>query len=203
MKIFCIGRNYPDHAKELGNAIPTNPIFFMKPETALITNNKPFFLPDFSTEIHHEIEIVLKINKVGKNIAPNFAHRYYDELTIGLDFTARDLQQQCKEKGLPWEIAKSFDGSAPIGTFISKESITEFKNIDFQLTINQQVRQQGNSVDMLFYFDDLISYVSQFVTLKKGDLLFTGTPAGVGKVDKGDILEGFLNNEKLLHCKVL
>ena len=203
MKIFCIGRNYPDHAKELGNAIPTNPIFFMKPETALITNNKPFFLPDFSTEIHHEIEIVLKINKVGKNIAPNFAHRYYDELTIGLDFTARDLQQQCKEKGLPWEIAKSFDGSAPIGTFISKESITDFKNIDFQLTINQQVRQQGNSVDMLFYFDDLISYVSQFVTLKKGDLLFTGTPAGVGKVDKGDILEGFLNNEKLLHCKVL
>lgn len=198
MKVIAIGRNYADHAKELNNPVPSEPVFFMKPDTAIVKGNKPFFLPGFSQEIHHEVEIVLKINRVGKNIARQFAPRYYPEIGIGIDFTARDLQAKCKEKGLPWEIAKAFDNSAPVGEFIPKDQIADMNNINFRLEINNKVVQQGNTSDMIFNFDHLIEYVSKFVTLKIGDLIFTGTPSGVGPVKIGDHLQAYIEDKCLL-----
>lgn len=198
MKIIAIGRNYVDHAKELNNPLPKEPIFFMMPETALLRNNQPFFYPDFSTDIHYEIEIVVKLNRLGKNIAPEFAHRYFSEIGVGIDFTARDLQKRCKEKGLPWEMAKSFDGAAPISKFLSLEKFGDINNINFRLELNGNIVQQGNTKDMIFPVDQLIAYVSKFTTIKIGDLLFTGTPAGVGPVKIGDRLTAYIENEKLL-----
>ncbi len=202
MKIIAIGRNYAEHAKELGNLVPKETVFFMKPETALIKNNQDFYYPDFTTDLHYETEFVVKISQVGKNIQEKFAHRYYDEVTMGIDFTARDLQRKCKEEGLPWEVAKAFDGSAPIGKFVSKEKFSNINNINFSLKINDSLRQQGNTGDMIFSIDKLIAYVSRFVTLKIGDLLFTGTPAGVGPVKIGDHLQAFLEGENLLDFNV-
>ncbi len=196
MKIICIGQNYLKHIKELNSNIPTEPIFFMKPDTALITDGKPFYLPDFSKDVHHEAELVIKINKNGKNIDEAFAKNYYSEIAIGIDFTARDLQKKAKEKGLPWEIAKGFDGSAPIGKFIPKEKL-DLGNINFSLKINNKEVQNGNSNDMIFTFDKIISYISTFITLKQGDLIYTGTPEGVGPVQIGDKLEAFIGTEKL------
>lgn len=202
MKIICIGRNYSEHAKELNNAIPTEPVFFLKPDTALLKNGGTFYLPDFSSEIHHELEIVVKISKAGKHIEPDFAHKYFDEIGLGIDFTARDVQQKCKEKGLPWEKAKAFDSSAPIGDFIKISELNDLENIDFELMVNGSSRQKGNSRDMIFSIPQIISYVSKFITLKTGDLIFTGTPSGVAAVKEGDILQGYLNGRKLLEIKV-
>ena len=202
MKIICIGRNYAAHIEELKNEKPGQPVVFLKPDTALIKGEAPFYYPDFSTNIHHEIELVLKISKEGKYIQPQFAHRYFEEIGLGIDFTARDLQDQCKAKGLPWEIAKAFNGSAPIGNFKSVSEFNDLKNIDFHLEINGEVKQKGNTSLMLFDFATIISYVSQFFTLKKGDLIYTGTPAGVGPVQTGDQLIGFIGNEKMLHVEV-
>ncbi|MFW5978722.1 MAG: fumarylacetoacetate hydrolase family protein, partial [Bacteroidia bacterium] len=198
MKIICIGRNYAEHASELGNAVPEKPIFFFKPDTSIIRKNRPFFYPDFSDEIHYETEIVLKINRLGKNIQKKYASRYFDELTVGIDFTARDLQREAKEKGHPWEIAKAFEGSAPIGKFVNIKKFQDIYNLDFQLKVNDQIAQQGNTKDLIFSFDHLISYVSKFITLKIGDLLFTGTPAGVGPVAIGDRLTASVENKTLL-----
>jgi 2-keto-4-pentenoate hydratase/2-oxohepta-3-ene-1,7-dioic acid hydratase in catechol pathway len=202
MKIICIGRNYAAHIEELKNEKPGQPVVFLKPDTALMKGGAPFYYPDFSTNIHHEIELVLKISKEGKYIQPQFAHRYFEEIGLGIDFTARDLQDQCKAKGLPWEIAKAFNGSAPIGDFKSVAEFSDLKNIDFHLEINGEVKQKGNTSLMLFDFATIISYVSQFFTLKKGDLIYTGTPAGVGPVQTGDQLIGFIGNEKMLHVEV-
>jgi len=200
MKIICIGRNYAEHAKELKNEVPTEPVFFMKPDTALL-KEEDFYLPDFTSDLHHEIELILKISKAGKHIEEQFAHKYYSEIGLGIDFTARDLQTKAKEKGLPWEMAKAFDNSAPIGKFVSKESL-QLNNIQFSLTINGETRQAGNSSDLIFSFDKIIAYVSKFITLKVGDLIYTGTPKGVGQVSVGDQLEGFLNGESFLKLKV-
>jgi len=200
MKIICIGRNYAEHAKELKNEIPTEPVFFMKPDTALL-KEEDFYLPDFTKDLHHEIELVIKISKVGKHIEEQFAHKYYDEIGLGIDFTARDLQAKAKEKGLPWEKAKAFDNSAPIGGFINKKEL-EFGNIQFELRINGESRQTGNSKDLIFSFDKVISYVSKFITLKVGDLIYTGTPEGVGQVKVGDRLEGFLNGRSFLKLNI-
>jgi 2-keto-4-pentenoate hydratase/2-oxohepta-3-ene-1,7-dioic acid hydratase in catechol pathway len=197
MKIICIGRNYAEHAKEMKSEVPTEPVFFMKPDTALLKDNEPFYFPDFTKDLHHEIEVVLKISKVGKHIAEAFAHKYYEELSLGIDFTARDLQAQCKAKGLPWEKAKSFDGSAPIGKFVKKSELGDLHNLHFDLSINNELRQKGNTNDLLFSFDKVIAYVSQFVTLKVGDLIYTGTPEGVGPIAIGDKLKGTLNGEEL------
>ena len=202
MKIICIGRNYVDHAKELNNPVPKKPVFFMKPDTALVKGNKPFFYPDFSEDIHFECEVVVHINRVGKNIAPKFAHRYYDELAVGIDFTARDLQAECKKKGLPWEIAKAFDNSAPLSPFVPKSKFADINNINFSLDINGKNVQQGNTGDMLFKIDELIAYLSKFMTLKMGDLIFTGTPAGVGPVKIGDRLVASIEGEELLNFMV-
>jgi acylpyruvate hydrolase len=198
MKIICIGRNYADHAREMNDSVPEKPVFFLKPDTSLILNNLPFFYPGFSSEVHHEVEIVLKINRLGRSIDEKFAHRYYDEIGVGIDFTARDLQGECKRKGLPWEMAKAFDGSAPLGGFVSKNKISDMGNIALRLDLNGKTVQQGNSADMIFNFDQLISYVSGFITLKIGDLIYTGTPAGVGAVKVGDRLQAWLNEELLL-----
>lgn len=200
MKIICIGRNYAAHAKEMRSELPTEPVFFMKPDTALL-KEPDFYLPGFSKEMHHEIELVLKISKAGKHIEEQFAHKYYNEIGLGIDFTARDLQEQCKAKGLPWEKAKAFDNSAPIGNFISKEGL-DLNNIGFELKINGESRQKGTSADLIFSFDKVISYVSQFVTLKVGDLIYTGTPEGVGPVKVGDKLEGFMNDQSFLKLNV-
>ena len=202
MKIICIGQNYSAHAKEMNSPIPSEPVFFLKPDTALIKNNEPFYYPDFSNNIHHEVEIVLKINKSGKNIPEQFAHKYYDEIGIGIDFTARDIQTTCKEKGLPWEKAKGFDGSAPLGIFINKSTFNNLADIHFHLTINEQVKQKGNTKDLIFSFDKIISYVSKFITLKTGDIIFTGTPQGIGPVTIGDYLEAYIENHKLLEFEV-
>ncbi|MDI1353879.1 MAG: fumarylacetoacetate hydrolase family protein [bacterium] len=193
MKIICIGRNYSEHAKEMKSEVPTEPVFFMKPDTALLKEDV-FYYPEFTKDLHHEIELVLKISKAGKHIEEQFAHKYYQEISLGIDFTARDLQTQCKEKGLPWEKAKAFDNSAPIGTFVKKEAL-DLSTINFELKINGVSRQIGNSQDLIFSFDKVISYVSKFVTLKVGDLIYTGTPQGVGPVKIGDSLEGFLNGK--------
>tara|TARA_B100001250_G_scaffold288083_1_gene249842 strand:- start:126 stop:737 length:612 start_codon:yes stop_codon:yes gene_type:complete len=202
MKIICIGRNYKKHIFELKNSMPEEIIFFLKPETAIPQKNQPFFIPDFSNNIHHEIELVIKINKSGKHIQTQFSNTYYDQITLGVDFTARDIQQILKEKGEPWEKAKSFDNSAPIGKFISKERFPDINKINFTLFKNKEQVQSGNTKDMIFKIDEIISYVSQFITLKKGDLIFTGTPDGVDKVEKEDILEGYIENEKILDFKV-
>ncbi len=198
MKIICIGRNYIEHAKELSNPVPKEPMFFMKPETAIIRNNKPFFYPDFSKNIHYETEIVLKINRLGKNIEERFAHRYYDEIGIGIDFTARDLQDKCKAAGKPWEIAKAFDGSAPLSEFVAKSKFENLNDLNFSLDLNGKTVQNGTTKDMIFNFDVLIAYVSRFVTLKIGDLIFTGTPAGVGQVQIGDRLTAKIEGETFL-----
>ncbi len=202
MKIICIGRNYSEHAKELGNEIPAEPVFFLKPDSSLLINNQPFFYPDFSKEIHYETELILKISRIGKNIEEKFAHKYYDEIGIGIDFTARDIQNECKKKGLPWEKAKGFDGSAPIGNYVSKNNFPDLKNINFHCVLNGKKVQQGNSHDMIFSFDTIISFVSKFFTLKIGDLIFTGTPAGVGAVKIDDILECFIEEKKLLEVRI-
>lgn len=195
MKIICIGRNYREHAKEMNSNVPDHPVFFIKPDTCLLRNNQPFYYPEFTKDLHYELEVVLRINRLGRSINKRFAHRYYDAVTLGIDFTARDLQQECKQKGLPWEIAKAFDFSAPIGPFIPKEEIPDLDNIDFRLEKNDIVVQQGNTRDMIFCYDELIDYVSRIVTFKIGDLMFTGTPAGVGSVNVGDRLKGYMNNQ--------
>ncbi|MFN4000166.1 fumarylacetoacetate hydrolase family protein [Algoriphagus sp.] len=202
MKIICIGRNYAAHIEELKNEKSGKPVVFLKPDTALLKGGAPFFYPDFSENIHHEVELVLKISKEGKYIQPQFAHRYFEEIGLGIDFTARDLQDQCKAKGLPWEIAKAFNGSAPIGDFKPVSDFADLKDIDFHLEINGELRQKGNTSLMLFDFATIISYVSQFFTLKKGDLIYTGTPAGVGPVKVGDHLTGFIGTEKMLDFEV-
>ena len=202
MKIICIGRNYREHAKELGNAVPEEPVFFLKPDSAMLINNQPFFYPDFSKNVHYETELVLKVSRIGKNIEEKFAHKYYDEIGIGIDFTARDIQEKCKKMGLPWEKAKGFDGSAPIGKFLQKNKFPDMKNINFHCSLNGNTVQKGNSRDMIFSFDAIISYVSIFFTLKIGDLIFTGTPAGVGAVKIEDTLECFIEGEKLLEVRI-
>ena len=202
MKIICIGRNYVNHAKELGNDIPTEPVFFLKPATAIQPKGHPFFIPDFSNDIHYEVELVIKINKTGKHIEERFANRYYSEIGIGIDFTARDIQEECKKKGLPWEKAKGFDGSAQISNVFIKKSELEINNISFSLEKNGKQVQIGNSSEMIFNFNKIISYISRFYTLKIGDLIYTGTPDGVGKVRKGDILKGFINNKEMLKVDV-
>lgn len=202
MKIICIGRNYAEHAKELKNDIPTEPVFFMKPDTALLRDGEPFYYPDFTSDLHHEIEVVIKISKVGKHIDEQFAHKYYEEIGLGIDFTARDLQAKAKEKGLPWEKAKAFDGSAPLGKFISKAQLGDLNAIDFELKLNGESRQKGNTADLLFSFDKIIAYVSKFVTLKVGDLIYTGTPEGVGAVKIGDKLQGYLKGEQFLEFEI-
>ena len=202
MKILCIGRNYADHISELNNERPSEPVIFLKPDTAILKDNEPFYHPDFSNDIHHEVEIVLKINKVGKNIEAKFAHKYYEEIGIGIDFTARDIQTKLKEKGLPWEKAKAFNGSAPISGFVSKTKFADLKKLDFSLEVNGEVCQKGNTEMMLWNFDEIIAEISKYFTLKTGDLIFTGTPAGVGKVVVGDKLTAFIEGEKMLSFEV-
>lgn len=202
MKIICIGRNYVEHAKELNNPVPEKPVFFMKPDTALLLKNNPFFYPEFTSDLHFETELVLKICKNGRHIEEKFASTYYDEIGIGIDFTARDIQAECKKKGLPWEIAKAFDQSAPMGKFLPVSDFKDFANINFELKINGETKQKGNSRDMIFSFDKIIAYVSKFVTLRTGDYIFTGTPEGVGPTKIGDHFEAFIEGKKLLSFNV-
>lgn len=198
MKIICIGLNYRKHVAELNWTLPDKPLIFLKPDSSILKNNKPFFLPGFSEMIQYEVEVVLKISKLGKGIEPAFAYRYFDEVSLGIDITARDLQQQVRKAGDPWEICKSFDGSAPVGKFIPVEKIRDLKNLDFRLEINERIVQQGNTSDMIFGFDEIISYVSRFFTLKTGDLIFTGTPPGIGNLNRNDNLVAYLENEPVL-----
>ena len=201
MKIICIGRNYANHIEELANERPESPVVFLKPDSAILPRKNPFFIPPFSKEIHYEVEVLVKVNKVGKHIEPKFAHKYYDEVGLGIDFTARDVQAQCKEKGLPWEKAKAFDGSAVVGLFYSKEEF-DLANLQFQLYQNDTLVQDGNTNAMLWKIDELIAYVSQYFTLKKGDIIFTGTPAGVGKVSENDILKGVIAGKEAFTIRV-
>lgn len=202
MKIICIGRNYAEHAKELNNPLPSKPVFFMKPDTALLPPHNPFFYPAFTKDLHYEVELVLKVSKSGRSIAEKFAHKYFEEIGVGIDFTARDLQEECKQKGLPWEMAKAFDFSAPVGAFIPKSAFANLNDINFGLKINGEWRQQGNSSNMIFSFDKIIAYVSQFVMLRKGDLIFTGTPKGVGPTMINDHFELFIGDMQLLAFNV-
>ncbi len=203
MRIFAIGRNYAEHIKELNNERPDEPVIFTKPDTALLRNNGPFYYPDFSKDIHHEVELVLHICKEGKNIQEKYSAKYYDAIGVGIDFTARDLQQKAKEKGLPWDIAKGFNGSAPVSDkFIPVTDFKKLKEINFSLAINGELRQQGDTSLMIFSFDYIISYLSKFFTLRTGDLIFTGTPKGVGPVRVGDTLSAYIENEKLLEFEV-
>ncbi len=202
MKIICVGRNYTEHIKELANEKPTHPVIFLKPDSAILPKKQPFFIPEFSNNIHHEIELIIKINKVGKHIHQKFAHNYYDQITLGIDFTARDLQSQLKEKGLPWEKAKAFDGSAIIGKWLPKTDFPNINNINFHLTKNQKIVQQGNTKQLLFKIDELIAHTSQYFTLKTGDIIFTGTPEGVGKVNQNDYLEAYLETQKVFNLKI-
>ncbi|AWH86855.1 2-hydroxyhepta-2,4-diene-1,7-dioate isomerase [Flavobacterium album] len=202
MKIICIGRNYAKHIEELQNERPEEPVIFLKPDTAVVQKQFPFVIPEFSNDVHHEVEVLVKINKVGKYIDAKFAHKYYDEIGLGIDFTARDLQAKLKEKGLPWEKAKAFDGSAVIGDFVPKSEFGALDNISFELTNNSAVVQQGNTQHMLWKIDEIIAYVSQYFTLRTGDVIFTGTPEGVAKVSPGDVLEGFLEGRKLFKVQV-
>ena len=202
MKILCIGRNYADHISELNNERPSEPVIFLKPDTAILKDNEPFYHPDFSNDIHHEVEIVLKINKVGKNIDAKFAHKYYDEIGIGIDFTARDLQSKLKEKGLPWEKAKAFNDSAPISGFVSKSQFDDLQYLNFHLQVNENIVQKGNTEMMLWNFDEIIAEISKYFTLKTGDLIFTGTPAGVGKVVIGDRLTAFIEGKEMMSFEV-
>ena len=202
MKIICIGRNYIDHIKELSNQKPMNPVVFLKPDSSVIAKNQNFIIPSFSNEIHHEVELVIKINKVGKHIDKSFSHKYYDEIGLGIDFTARDIQSNLKEKGHPWEKSKAFDNSCMVGKFLKKEKLEDISKIEFSLIKNNELVQSGRSNDMLWKIDELISYVSQYFTLKIGDLIFTGTPSGVSKVESGDILEGYILTNKMFTLKV-
>jgi len=202
MKLICIGRNYTKHIEELKNDRPENPVVFLKPDTAILLKKQPFFIPDFSDDIHHEVEILVKINKVGKHIDKKFAHKYYNEIGIGIDFTARDIQAKLKAKGLPWEKAKAFDGAAVIGNWLPKSKFKDINNINFSLQKNEELVQQGNTSHMLWKIDELIEYVSKYFTLKIGDIIFTGTPAGVGKVVANDKLKGFIENEALFSITV-
>src|SRR5690554_6469450 len=203
MKIICVGRNYTDHINELSNQKPDEPVVFMKPDTSVLNSGFPFVIPEFSNDVHHELEVVVKINKVGKYIQPKFAHKYYSQIGLGIDFTARDLQAKLKEKGLPWEIAKGFDGATVLGSFVDKNQFENVQNIAFEMQKNGTVVQSGNTKEMLWNIDELISYVSQYFTLKVGDVIFTGTPAGVAKVSPEDVLEGFLEGQKMFSIKVM
>jgi len=203
MKIIAVGMNYAAHNKELGDTSASKePVIFMKPDSAILKDGKPFFIPDFSSEVHYETEVVVRICRLGKNIASRFAHRYYDAVTVGIDFTARDLQRRFRSEGQPWELCKGFDNSAAIGTFIPLEDAGDLQNLDFHLEIDGQKVQQGNTSDMLFKVNEIIAYVSRFMTLKIGDLLFTGTPAGVGPIDIGQHLQGYLGEEKVLDFNI-
>ncbi|WP_370392263.1 fumarylacetoacetate hydrolase family protein [uncultured Winogradskyella sp.] len=202
MKLICIGRNYVDHIKELENERPSDPVVFLKPDTAILLKKQPFFIPEFSNDVHHEVEILVKIKKVGKYIDRKFAHKYYDEIGLGIDFTARDLQSQLKAKGLPWEKAKAFDGAAVIGKWLPKHQFKDINDVNFSLKRNDTTVQSGNTKLMLWKIDELIEYVSKYFTLKIGDIIFTGTPAGVGKVSPNDQLTGFIENEELFSIKI-
>ncbi len=202
MKLICIGRNYAKHIEELQNERPDEPVVFLKPDSAILLKQHPFVIPEFSSDIHHEIELIVKISKVGKYIEPKFAHKYYEEISVGIDFTARDVQQTLKDKGLPWEKAKAFDGSAVIGSFISKKLFSSLESINFELTNNGKTVQKGNSSLMLWKIDELIAYVSQYFTLKIGDIIFTGTPEGVAVVQPNDILEGFIEDKKVFRINI-
>ena len=202
MKIICIGRNYKNHVNELNNIVPTEPVIFLKPDTSIILKKQPFFIPDFSNDIHHEVEVIVKINRVGKYISKEFAHKYYDKIGLGIDFTARDIQQNQKKFGLPWEKAKAFDGSALIGKWVNKTSFDDINDINFSLMKNNELVQQGNTSQMLWDIDSIIAYVSSFFTLKIGDIIFTGTPAGVGAVKENDKLKGFINSDEFFDLKI-
>jgi len=202
MKIICIGLNYRKHAMEMGRRLPEEPVIFLKPDSSILKNNKPFFLPGFSSMIQYEAEIVIKISKLGKGISAKYAHRYYDELTVGIDITARDIQNRHSAAGLPWELSKCFDGAAPLGKFIPVSSVSDLKNLEFRLEINKKVVQKGNTSDMVFDFNEIIAYVSKFFTLKTGDLIFTGTPSGVGPLKKNDNLVAYLGEERVLDFKI-
>ena len=202
MKIICIGRNYKNHVNELNNIVPTEPVIFLKPDTSIILKKQPFFIPDFSNDIHHEVEVIVKINRVGKYISKEFAHKYYDKIGLGIDFTARDIQQNQKQFGLPWEKAKAFDGSALIGKWVNKTSFDDINDINFSLIKNNELVQQGNTSQMLWDIDSIIAYVSSFFTLKIGDIIFTGTPAGVGAVKENDKLKGFINGDEFFDLKI-
>lgn len=203
MKIICIGRNYTEHIAELENEKPKEPVVFLKPDTSILLHKQPFFIPEWTNDVHHEVEVVVKINRIGKYIEPQFAHKYYDEVGLGIDFTARDVQSNCKKKGLPWEKAKAFDGAAVVSRdFINKENLGDLDNLKFQLYKNEQLQQDGDTSHMLWKIDELIAYVSQFFTLKIGDLIFTGTPAGVSRVQENDILTGTLAGQEMFRIKV-
>ena len=202
MKIICIGRNYADHISELNNERPDEPVIFLKPDTAILPKKTPFVIPEFSKDVHHEVEVLVKICKVGKYISPKFAHKYYDEISVGIDFTARDLQTILKEKGLPWEKAKAFDHSAIIGDFLPKKNFSSLENINCELRKNSEIVQKGSTSLMLWNIDEIVSYVSQFFTLKKGDIIFTGTPKGVASVKENDVLEGFLEGKQMFKIQV-
>lgn len=201
MKIICIGRNYSEHAKELGNEIPENPVIFIKPDTAVLKKDTDFYIPEFSNDVHYELEVVVKISKGGKYIQKNNASKHYDEIGLGIDFTARDLQSQLKAKGLPWELSKAFDGSAVVSEFLNKEDF-DLESLQFSLSKNGEKVQDGNTNDMIFDIDSIIAFASQYFTLRVGDLIFTGTPKGVGKVEENDILEGFLEHKKLISLRI-
>ena len=202
MKLICIGRNYTDHIKELENEKPTDPVIFLKPDTAILLKKQPFFIPDFSDEVHHEVEVLVKINKVGKHIDKKFAHKYYDQIGLGIDFTARDLQAKLKAKGLPWEKAKAFDGAAVLGKWLPKSKFQNIDHINFSLKKNDTIVQSGNTELMLWKIDEIREYVSKYFTLKIGDIIFTGTPAGVGKVFAEDRLIGYLEEEEMFSIKI-
>ncbi|MGV6946268.1 fumarylacetoacetate hydrolase family protein [Sphingobacterium kyonggiense] len=202
MKVIAVGRNYVDHAKELNNPVPESPVIFMKPDTAILKDNKDFYFPDFSKDIHYEVELVLRICNEGKHVSKKFAHKYYDAIGLGIDFTARDIQSAQKAKGLPWELAKAFDHSAVISPLIPKGEFEDLTNLNFSLTKNGETVQRGNTKDMIFDYDSLISFISQYITLRKGDLIYTGTPAGVGPVSIGDKLEGFLEEKSMFTCQI-
>ena len=202
MKIICIGRNYSQHAEELSNKKPESPIIFLKPDTAILQSRLPFYIPPFSNQIHHEVEVLVRINRIGKYIEEKFAHKYYQEIGLGIDFTARDLQQNLKEKGLPWEKAKAFDGSALIGNWFNKNNFSDLNQLDFELVKNSETVQEGNTSQMIWSIDTLINEVSRFFTLKIGDIIFTGTPAGVGPVVENDVLEGYLEGKKAFTLKI-
>jgi fumarylpyruvate hydrolase len=202
MKIICIGLNYRKHATELGRPLPSEPVIFLKPDSSLLKNNKPFFLPGFSSMIHYEAEVVVKISKLGKGIAAKYASRYYDEMTVGIDITARDIQNRNSAAGLPWELSKCFDGAAPLGRFVPVSSVSDINNLDFRLEINGKTVQQGNTSDMIFSINEIVAYISKYFTLKTGDLIFTGTPAGVGPLRKNDNLVAYLGDEALLDMMI-
>lgn len=202
MKIICVGRNYTDHVKELGNERPLEPVIFLKPDTALLQSNQPFYIPDFSSDVHYEVEILVKINKVGKHIDKKYAHKYYDEIGLGIDFTARDLQTSLKSKGLPWERAKAFDGAAVVGDWLQKKNFDDLQDVNFSLYLNKNVVQKGNTGQMLWKIDELIEYISKYFTLKTGDIIFTGTPSGVGKITPNDELMGFIEDNQMFKLTI-